>query len=157
MSIQVTNVNAWLAKTKAQRDRIKKSATEHVQEKVRQVVKDAMKVSPQWSGDFAYNWSVVRTNYPSYYRPYYRKSPTGSYPSGFTPYKAGTPEPINKRMAELEDNISSIAWNSKVSIVNNAPVAELIESNRVALRPENFIPGGLGVAAYLKSKYKFLR
>ena len=147
------NINAWKQKSEAAKKKIKSSATLYVQNKVLTIYKEALKVSPQWSGNYAYNWTIEFTGYKD-----------GSYEKRFkvTPWQAlykygaakrGDPEAINAALANTMHLIEHIKWNSAVKLVNNSPIADRIEAGTVKLRPENVIPGGQGVIAHLQTKY----
>ena len=154
---QLINVNAWKVKTAAQKKKIQAKATAYVQSQTRKVLMEALKVSPQWSGNYAVNWALEtsRTGAVSY---------TGKYK--VDPWQAlrghekqaGSREAIAYNLHYYnEETIAAIHWNSNIKLVNRAPVHELIESGQVRLRPENLIPDGLGVIAHLKANFKFIK
>lgn len=151
----IKNINAWRVKTKKQKEAIRLKAGVYVQRKAMSVLKDALMVSPQWSGNYAYNWNIEITGFSGgSYSPRYKNKNNGSWFLE-NPKKAGDPEAINAALAWNEEIIENVKWNSRITLVNRAPVAEMIEAGTVNLRPENLIPGGMGVIAYLKTKYSF--
>ena len=62
----------------------------------------------------------------------------------------------NKELAKL----STIKWNSHVSIVNNTPYAQEIQDapgNGIKIRPVNLLGGEVAMANYVRMKYKTMR
>lgn len=148
------NLVAWKNKTEAAKRKIRSSATSYVQSQVTKVLKDALRVSPQWSGTFAYNWTVEYTGYSAVYSTRFKVEPYWKLRG--SEKQAGHPEAIKANLSDQLEVIERIKWNHKVRLVNHAPVAELIETGQVKLRPENKIPGNVGVIAYLKQKYRIV-
>lgn len=77
-------------------------------------------------------------------RPWSERRPGGSGPASY----------VAKQNAEV---YGEIRWNSVIMLTNNAEPAEKIEAGEVHLRPVNLIPGGAGVMAHLKAKFKFVK
>lgn len=150
--IKVTGLNAWKRKTEAAKKKIRSTATKYVQNTVRRVYKDALQVTPQWSGSTVWNWTIATAAGEAGYSGRFKVSDWRS----ITPRYAGHPEAINAALRNEEEMIIRLHWNSNIALVNKSPTMELIETGQVRLRPENLIPGGLGVRAYLKTKYGFL-
>lgn len=150
--IKVTGLNTWKRKTEAAKRRIRTSATKYVQNQVRKVYVDALRVTPQWSGSTVWNWTVATSAGEAGYSARFKVSNWRS----ITPKQAGHPTAINAALKNEEEMIQRIRWNSNVYLVNKDPTMALIEEGKVKLRPENLIPGGMGVKAYLKAKYRFL-
>lgn len=148
------NLVAWKNKTEAAKRKIRSSANAYVQAQVTKVLKDALRVSPQWSGTFAYNWTVEYTGYSAAYSPRFKVEPYWKLRG--SEKQAGHPEAIKANLSDQLEVIERIKWNHKVRLVNHAPVAELIETGQVKLRPENKIPGNVGVISYLKQKYRIV-
>jgi hypothetical protein len=148
----VKNINAWRNKSQSAKSKIRSSASSYVRRKVLVVYKDVLNVSPQWSGNYAYNWTIETSHYGGgQYDPRFKKDPWFT----LTPKQAGDPEAIAAAMSWAKDVIEDIKWNTKVSLVNRSPIADEIESGEIKLRPENLIPGGMGIVAYIKTKYSF--
>jgi hypothetical protein len=161
----IANLNAWVGKTQAEKAKVKAKAGEYVRSKVRQVLREALIVSPQWSGNYAANW-VIETN----------KTGKGSYTSKFKvdpwtklidsnkPYgtekSAGHLEAIKWNLKYINDEIiEQIKYNSIIRLNNYSPVAEDIEQGNIQLREPNraSLPGGTGVLAHLSAKFKFVK
>lgn len=150
------NLNALVAIDKKARARVKKKATVFVREKAYKVLKDAILVSPQWSGNFAYNWQLETKNAGN--TRYSAKFKVDPWQSLKAPKQAGDKAAYNENLQQLNNGVlDQITWNMTIRLVNHAPVAELIETGQVKLRPENAIPGNAGVMAYIQSKYKFVK
>lgn len=157
--IEVKGLNAFLKKTEAQRARVKQKATDFVRGKAKLVLLEAYRVSPQWSGDFAYNWSIeTSTSGSRGYTPFYKKDKTGRKDTDlFEPVQMGDPAAGTSAMRQWEHySLGSIKWNSKIKLVNYAPEAEGIATGELVTRPENIIPGATCVLAYLQQKFPFL-
>lgn len=148
------NVNAWKRKTEAAKRKVQSSATVYVRAQAKKVWLEAVRVSPQWSGNYAYNWVLEVRSTPRGYDPRFKVTPWQALKS---PKQAGNVDTIRAALQFVDEMLEPIKWNSQVRLVNYAPVAPLIESGQVTLRPENLIPGGYGVIKYLETKYKYLR
>lgn len=156
--IGAKNLNAWIKKSDAAKKQVKTKATHFVQAKVKQVLKDALTVSPQWSGNMAVNW-FIETNQTGSAGEIgkFKVTPWQKLQNPWTAKKAGDQEAVHYNLQYLNtDTIASLKWNSRIRLVNYTEAAEKIEAGQVKLRPENYIPGGVGVLAYLKAKYKFV-
>ena len=151
--MSLVNINAWKVKTASAKKKIKSSATSYVRKTVKKVFLEALKVSPQWSGDYVFNWRIEVTGYTFGYNNRFKVNPWQSLED---PKYAGHPTAINAAKFGLDQYIEVVKWNSNVRLVNHAPVASLLEAGEVGLRPENLI-AGQGVVSYLKSRYSFLK
>lgn len=153
--IKIANLNTWKTKTEAAKKRVRLSATKHVQNAVRKVYKEALRVSPQFSGNMTFNWAIeTSTNKPSYSARF--KPADWRTVRVADRRQAGDLTAINAALSAEEDIIQQLKWNHNISLVNTSPQAQLIEDGLVKLRPENLVTGGLGVKAYLKAKYRYL-
>lgn len=148
------NLVAWKNKTEEAKRQIRSSANSYVRTEVSRVLRDALRVSPQWSGNYAYNWTVEYTGYQAAYDPRFKAEPYWSIRG--SEKKAGDTQAIKANLSDQLEVIERLKWNHKVRLVNHAPVAELIETGQVKLRPENKIPGNVGVISYLKQKYRIV-
>ena len=147
------NVNAWKKKTESAKRKIKSSATSYVRMQAKKVLIEAIKVSPQWSGNYAYNWILEVKSQLGAYDPRFKVTPWQSLK---TPKQAGDGQVLSAAIQFIDEMLEPIKWNSAVRLVNYAPVAPLIESGEVHLRPQNVIPGGYGVIKHLEMKFKYL-
>lgn len=154
----IKNINAWKAKTESAKAKVKASATEYVRRQAMIVLKEAVRVSPQFSGDYAYNWKLEVNRQE------------GSYDNKFKPpdynwktvpladrKQAGDLAAIQGALEYSRDAVLPlIKWNSIIRLVNYSPTAEIINSGQVRLRPENLIYAPDGVVAHLNMKFKYL-
>lgn len=151
-------LNAWTNKSNSAKKRIKQKAGAYVQSKVKAVLLEALRVSPQWSGNFVANW-VIETN---------KNKPKGSgYNKAFkqedwqrfrsVAKKVGDRPAIDWNIAYVNsDTIAEIKWNTKVSIVNYAPIADDMEAGNIRLRPEN-AGAQTAILAHLKQKFPYIK
>lgn len=170
----VVNVQNWKQMEKKARDKVQRSATKLVQYRVALILRAAVKVSPQWSGNYAANWTIEtnQAGSASYTRflkvePWWDLQWWDTDPSGKTraskhysarvgqgiAKSAGDGEAVAWSKALNEKLILGLKWNTNVKLVNRAPVADLLDSGGVSLRNVNKIDGKLGVVLYLKSRY----
>ena len=152
----LSNVNAWKAKSEAQRKRVAVTATEHVKSRALALVKEAVKVSPQFTGNYAYNWQLLvgkSMQGQAYWSDRGRK-PGFDWKSVRNPRSAGDMTNMEFVIQDARDQLSYAKWNSVITLVNASPVADDIETHKVHLRASNRIfIGSQGVFAYLKSKH----
>ena len=149
------NMNIWRSKTEAAKKRVQQSANKHVQAVALRVVHDAMKVSPQWSGNYAFNWQLqfgpmAGTSYQKTFKvePFYLLRPNEK--------QVGHPTAIQAGMRRERELVKDLKWNHKLKLVNLAPVAAIIDSGLIRLRPENLVDGSTAITEYLKAKYRFV-
>lgn len=153
------NINALTAMTERQRKQVKQKANIYVRGKVVEVLKAALKVSPAWSGNYAYNWQIEHAaTGKADYQKTFKVEDWRLLQKPWRVMNKGDKGLMQRNLQSLnKEAIDSIKYNSKIKLVNYAPVAEMIEQNQVKLRPESAIPGDAGVMSYLKAKYKFIR
>lgn len=157
------NINAFSAKTARQRQQIKTKAAVFIRQKALLVLKDAIKVSPQWSGNFAANWWVEVKGQQGAYTPKFKVNPWQSLQASKgvkgRMKQQGDPEALQYVMGlDPAEYLNNIQWNSVLRLVNYAPVADAIENREIPLRPVNTqVIGSQGVVAFLKTKYSFIR
>ena len=162
------NMQVWKKRLESTEKKLKMKANTYVRLQVKKVLVEALKVSPQWSGNYAISWQLV-TNIVSKPR-YDEKFKVDPWHALRGNEKAaGDPdalewnlEHVNKqvlgiRVTDAMDLRYALKWNSNVKLVNMAPVHQMIEDGTVNLRPENSIPGGAGVIAHLKARFKFVQ
>jgi len=163
---KLLNFNAWANKIASEKKAVKSKATKYVQDTVRKVYKEAVKVSPQWSGNFAYNWALEFGSHSQYYTKRFKITPwnavrdpskDGVHSAGATARVAGDPVIVNAAVKDVEDIIMQIKWNHKIRLVNHTPIAEDMAAGRIRLRPANTVSGTHAVVEHLKTKFKFLK
>ncbi len=156
MDVGIRNINAWVRKTESAKKRIKSKAGVYVRAKATAVITDILRVSPQWSGNFVYNWSIATSQYGGHtYSKRYKVEPYWDLRGNEK--RAGDPEAIAAAMAWNRSIIESIKWNTKIGVVNTHPLADEIQSRQIPRpRPENLVTGGASIVSYISSKYKFI-
>lgn len=156
MSVTIFGVNKAVLKTKKQRDRLKNGATNFVKDRVRSVLKDLVLAAPQWSGNTAASWAIEVSGKIS------GGSPTELYREDWedvTPSFRGDPKAWAVARQNNVPAFTSIRWNSKIRIINNAPFADELATMTDAeakklLRPDNYIRGDVMAVATVAMKYK---
>jgi hypothetical protein len=148
-------VVAWKNKTEAAKRRVKSSATVYVRNQAKKVLLEAVRVSAQWSGNFAYNWFLEVAGNQGAYDRRFKVEPWQSLRG--QERQVGDPRVEQALKLHIEDMLLAIKWNSTVRLVNYAPVAQMIEDGTVTLRPQNLVPAGYSVIKYLEAKYKILK
>lgn len=155
----VTGLNLWMKKTEAEKKRIKTSAQTYVRNSVRKVVKEVAKVSPQFTGNYVVNWELNLSNHQSAYRPDYKWADWHQVPQSLRMRQSANPA-AGQMLTINEAIISNIKYNSRISLWNRAPVADLIEQGEVNYRPQNTkYDVSSGVVTYLLAKrgFQYLR
>jgi hypothetical protein len=154
------NINAWVVKSEKQKALVKMKATEYIRKKTKAVLMEALRVTPQWSGNTALNWKLETTRMGgSGYIPTLKEKPWNAMLfRGEEPRQAGDQRTIATNLMMVNNAaLDDIKWNSKIKLVNHAPAMELMDAGLVKLRPVNKIPLGDTVVAHLKVKFGFLR
>jgi len=155
--LSLININAWRNKIESDKRKIKSKATDYVQKKAKEVLMEALRVSPQWSGNYAANW-VIETNQTG--------SSTKTNKFKVTPWQAligaekqaGDTAAINWNYTYInKEVIENLRWNTKIRLTNHADIHPEMEAGTVKLRPVNLIPNGPGVIAHLKAEFPYLR
>jgi len=131
----------------------------------------ALKVSPQFSGDFVYNWNLVVNGDLGSYRRYSGKgegdgSRSFMRDNGTTGYQAarhqaGDEEAMASPRARMVARLKNLKVTDRVQFVNmsgldtdNSGTKMVSPNDTVNLRVENIIPGGVRIASYLKAQAK---
>lgn len=149
------NLNAWKNKTKSAKKAIRSKATVYVRAKALAAYKTVLQVSPQYSGNYVYNWAIELTGFVPGYSSAFKVTP---WQANWENRKhAGHPDAIQAALRASADDFERIKWNSNIRLVNNAPVAAMLEAGEVSLRPENLVSGNMTVLQHLKTKYKFVK
>lgn len=171
------NFEKWLDAKRHATKVIEQKATAFVRARIKTVLHDAVKVSPQWSGNYAASWTIATNKLgPGEWQRYMLKvdpwtdlrwwddakptNPTKSEKAAGSKElakSAGHPEAL-RRAAMANDELidNEVQWNTNVSLVNRAPIAEGLDAGTVHLRNVNMIAAPEGVMIYLKAKYPFM-
>lgn len=156
------------------RAKVQRSATELVRYRVQLVLQAAVRVSPQWSGNYAVNWTIEtnQTGAASHSQflkvdPWWALQWWDTGVDGKTKADkhysarvgqgvaraAGDAEAAEWSRAFNEKLIKGLKWNTNIRLVNKAPAADLMESGGVSLRQVNKVHGTAGIVTYLRAKY----
>lgn len=154
------NVNAWKVKSAAAKAKIKSSANDYVRRTAFKVLNEALKVSPQWSGEYAASWElVVSASNVNYARtsPVYKSMKVTPWYSidREDAKKVGSPEAIKYALAQASTEVDRIKWNTSIALINVSPTAHIVESPDFKPRYDG---GGATtpVLAHLKMKFNYL-
>jgi hypothetical protein len=161
----------WVKMSDAVMKGVHENANEKVRRRVKLVLDEAVRVSPQWSGNYAVNWGV-ETNQTGTWRQQrtLKVDPwrnLQSWDIGASETKADhsrtalgwaksagdlTAIAAAKKNSNYE-NIASIKWNTNVRLVNRSQVAGELDAGTIKLRRVNLIEAPLGVKLYLQNRF----
>jgi hypothetical protein len=152
------NVNAWKSQSAEAKARLKVKAGEYVRRTAMKVFNEAVRVSPQWSGEFVSQWALV-IGAPNAHglrpvRGYGRLKVTPWYTLE-NPRSVGDKSSYadNTRLAKLD--VKEAKWNSIIMLVNTSPTADIVESYDFRPRKANYA-AATPVLVYLKMKFDYL-
>jgi len=156
---RLTNLNKFVRKTRAQKDRIKQGAANYVRANVRAMLRELVLNTPQWSGDLAASWRIDLNYKPA--DQFASKFATDDWEDliGQASFK-GDQDAWMEALKINQSWLDAIKYNAKVSIVNVKPIALTYatapESSEEIqrLRPGNYIPGDVMAIAYVSQKFK---
>lgn len=150
---------------------ISKNADKAFRQKVFNLATMAVRVSPQFSGEFASNWSLAVDGNMPVFRPWGAKydsrmtmqeGANGTYEYRHNPHKAGDPEAVGASMARIAGQLARVTRHSKVHLVNATEL--FTDGTRMHgpdgiehLRPENIIPGRVRIERYVMARAAELR
>lgn len=132
---------------------------------IRTMLTDLVMHSPQWSGNLATQWQVVKASGKGTYRPIMKAADKGSFRARIA-YAMGDDPAVATTLLRESEKIDRITYKDKVKFVNKTPYAKEVEdameteSGQMAsggkLRLENLIPyfGGVGMIGYIDMKYR---
>lgn len=174
------DIRKWDRLLDRTRSNMDKKANDVVRTRVKKVYLDAVKVSPQWSGNYAINWGIETNQVKPATQMALKKTPWTtlawwdnnagdalSKPTGPAPGKdkskpwaehRGAPAALAlAKKGDTLEQIAQLKWNNKIKLVNMSPIADQLDSGTLHLRNVNLIQGHVGVVSYLKAKYSFLK
>jgi hypothetical protein len=126
-----------------------------------------VRVSPQWSGDFASNWNIVVDGNMPVYKPWpgkfesmvHRKDGEHGAAYRVTPHQAGDPEAVGTALARGAAQLRGVTIKSQIHFVNatelevGAAGATMIGLDGIErLRPENVIPTHTSLQVYIRTQ-----
>lgn len=162
MSVKISGIEALKKRVRNVTTKASTSATALLKNRTRLILKDLVTHTPQWSGSTAASWVVEIAAFPaSKYHYKFSESQLRSSPNWKeqSPVRSiGNTAALDVSLQINNDRVSSIRYNSKVSIVNVSPIADdLATSPDFKLRPGNFIPGDYLAIKHVVNKYKNLK
>lgn len=173
ITIRATSLAKSLKNLERLRKRVSDTADGRFRQKVLYLFEYALKVSPQFSGDFASNWHMVVDSGAS---PAYKVWPAKGVMQTFqerkriasyggvveAPRKAGDPEAVNFALTRARFKLKGVTRNSKISFVNTTSLttdgSQMIgPDGKVNLRPENLmVLQGRRIESHLRTVAKGL-
>lgn len=154
---------------------ISKNADKAFRQKVFNLATMAVRVSPQFSGEFASNWNLAVDGNMPVFKPWAHKyalenqttmrdngDGTYSYRNWAGAHQAGDPEAVTSSMARIAGQLARVTRHSKVHLVNATELftdgTRMIGPDGVEqLRAENIIPGRVRIERYVMARAAELR
>jgi hypothetical protein len=154
--VKVTGMNAWMRKTESEKRRIKTSAQTYVRNSVKKVVDEVAKISPQFTGNYLFNWELQTTGHLASYSSKYKWADWHKVPNKLRMGQGENPA-VGDMLQKNYAIINTLRYNSKVQLWNHSPVSDLIEQGAVDFRsPQNTkYDVSNGLIPYLLSKRGF--
>ncbi len=144
-------------------DRLRAGVQRTHQNLVRNMLRDLVVNTPQWTGELAQHWAIEFHGHtaPSAIMRFTKESadPWEAYSEGWRPYMKGMNPAVGDTLAREFAKIPEIRYNSKVAFVNNMPYAAEVEQglgpNGRPIRDVNLNSAyGEGIMlGYLAAKY----
>lgn len=167
--LQIKGSQEFIRKLKRDKMRIEKSVAETHRRIVKHVFTDLVTLTPQWTGNLAWNWSIDFAGHTgSYeqlpgYTPPWEFDVTESDP----PFQRGADPAVDMTLERELAKLPAIRWNTKVTIRNYAPYAEDVEmgigppdefGQPRDIREVNMLKsyGGVAMKGYIEMKYSKL-
>ena len=149
ISLNTSRLEQWSLRQKA---KIRESADKQYRAKVLAVFRDGLEVSAQWSGDWVKNFHLVKKDGGDL-KPYRQldEKRVGEV------HQAGDSEAVDFALTRAK--FVAFGYKDKMVMWNPAPLEFTgttvtgPDGETRNLRPENIIPGGVRLKAYLQSKY----
>lgn len=163
MSVKISGIEALKKRIKNVTTKAEVSATALLKHRTRLILNELVLNTPQWSGSTAASWVVEIATYPaSKYHYTYAENQLKTDKTDWRKQKPvrqlGNPDALFVAKQINDERISSIRYNSKVSIRNMSPIAdELATSPDFSLRPGNFLPGDYLAIQHTVNKFKNLK
>jgi hypothetical protein len=153
MMFQVTGIDTFRKSLEGQMAAMHGRINAAYREFITNILTELVENTPQWSGDLAASWRVRAEGLTS--------RSGGSSTTGFKrdpierppPFFKGDEPAIVYALSVNSEVIQSIRYNTRVTIFNDNPTAEIITQSDIVLRPGNFIPGDVMAVAHTIAKY----
>jgi hypothetical protein len=165
IAVRADTIRMNLKKLAAVRDKLQKTADGRFRQKLYYLFEQAVRVSPQYTGDFASNWNIAVDGDMPVYRmwpdklagsvvPVHRKNGTVEY----RVHQAGDLEAVKTSLARGAAQLRGVTMKSRVHFVNATELRVGDEGTTMEgldgierLRPENAIPTGTSIEVYIKT------
>lgn len=158
----------------AVRKKVEEDADKQYRQKAYYLLEVAVKVSPQYSGEFASNWNIVVDGDMPLFRPWPAKTAgggvrveayqgaDGAWTSRENPHQAGDPEAVGSALARGAAKLRGVTRHHRLHLVNMSDLHTDGENmigpdGKVHLRPVNVIPGKVRIEAYVQARARELR
>jgi hypothetical protein len=168
IAVNGTSLAKGIKSLKAIRKKVADTADGAYRQKLYYLFEKGARVSPQWSGDFTSNWNIVVDGNMPIYKPWPGKfesrlsrhddAHTGAAAYRVTPHQAGDPEAVGTALARGAAQLRGVTMKSRVHFVNATELhvgdggTTMVGLDGVErLRPENVIPTGTRIEAYIKT------
>jgi hypothetical protein len=169
IAINASKLAASIKSLKDVRKKVADTADGIYRQKLYWVMEQAVRVSPQWSGEFASNWAFAIDGDMPVFRPWPGKyesrlarhddAHTGAAAYRVTPHQAGDPEAVGVALARAASRLKGVTLKSRVHLVNSTHLEVGGEGQTMIgpdgverLRPENVIPGHVRIETYLRAR-----
>jgi hypothetical protein len=169
ISIDTAKLKLSLKRLAEVRKNVSKEADKAYRQKIYYLLEAAVRVSPQFSGDFASNWAVVVDGNMPVYRPLAGKQTgmgsvsktngAGAVTYSGVAHKAGDMEAVTIALARGASALNGVTAKSKIHLVNATELSTdgtrmTGPDGTVNLRPENLIPGRVRIESYVRALAK---
>lgn len=162
----IKNLSAFTGKIERAKKSMEGQVTAKYKRFVSRILEDLALNTPQWSGELAASWQVVvgsKGQASARFRGFSKADTAFEAGYGGAQYVLGDRPAMQIALMNNSDAISSIRWNSKVSIVNTNPTERFQAANfrraengeSPAMRDENRpkIAGDFMGVQYVKQKW----
>lgn len=167
IAINATKLAASIKSLQKVRTKVAEAADKAYRQKLYYLFELGVRVSPQFSGDFASNWNIVVDGNMPVYKPWPGKfeshllrhddAHTGAAAYRLHPHQAGDPEAVAASLHRGAGQLTPVTRKNRVHFVN-ATELRVGDSGQTMhgpdgverLRPENVIPTGTRIEVFLK-------
>lgn len=157
IAINANAIKLSMARLQTTRKTVLKRGDEGFRQKLLYLYGLAVKVSPQFSGEFASNWNIVVDGNMPVFKPWPGKYAVEHDGRRAMPHQAGDPEAVNTATYRGLAQLKGVTLRSQVHFVNATELftdgTRMIGPDGVEqLRPENIIPGRVRIEAYVRAR-----
>ncbi len=169
--INAAALKLTLAKLQTTRKAIVKQGDEGFRQKIYYLFNALLKVSPQFSGEFVYNWNLAVNGDLGSFRSYAGKAAgdgsrsvtksDGTVGYAAARHRAGDEEAMASPRARMTARLKGLKLGDKVHFINLTDMyvgsqgdTMISPGETVNLRPENVIPGNVRIESYIRALAK---